>query len=461
MSRIHVILALLLLYCRFSFAEQDKDTQQKAASTKSDAKSEAKSEWVLPNIAVPHLQRRIFESKAAKTKVSYFIYLPETYESEKERRFPVLYWLHGSGGGLAGVRPLVTYFNAAIAAGKIPPMLIVFANGLSSSMWCDASDGSVPMETIMVKELLPEIDSHFRTKASREGRLIEGFSMGGYGAARLGFTYPDLFGAVSMLGAGPLDLAFRGPRANANPSERERILRPWQIVEHNAAAIRGKVRVRQVIGALDNTLPLNRAFEEHLTKQKIPHSFTVVPAVDHDTLAIFTALGEKNGEFYRSLFEPSKERAKVDRIVAKRRIYLDSIVLEIVDLESATIQQCRDFAWARTVELDSEVDPKKKGVTILIPQNLDQCNELHEPEISYRAKNITLTNLLKEMARQSGLDVYTTSVGVVFCLPGRAPFPNAAEDKGDIWEAIYKTPQKLQRDTKDSGGQPATRSESN
>ncbi|MCI0540314.1 MAG: hypothetical protein L0Z50_34355 [Verrucomicrobiales bacterium] len=147
--------------------------------------------WVTPAVRAPRVEFRTFESAAAKTKVSYHLYTPAIYDTKQEQRFPVLYWLHGTGGGAAGVRPLASHFDSAIGAGKIPPMIVVFANGLASSMWCDSKDGNVPMETVVVQELVPHMDATFRTIARREGRLIEGFSMGGYGAARLGFKYPE------------------------------------------------------------------------------------------------------------------------------------------------------------------------------------------------------------------------------------------------------------------------------
>jgi len=56
------------------------------------------------------------------------------YDTEKELKFPVLYWLHGSGGGTGGILPLSAHFDRAIRMGKIPPMLVVFANGLASSL---------------------------------------------------------------------------------------------------------------------------------------------------------------------------------------------------------------------------------------------------------------------------------------------------------------------------------------
>ncbi len=290
-------------------------------------------QWVTPPVTAPRVRHETFDSAAVKTKVSFHLYTPAEYDGQKERRFPVLYWLHGTGGGEKGVPILAAWFDAAIRAGKTPPMFVVFVNGLPAGMWCDSKDGKTPVETIVIKELIPHLDATFRTIAAREGRIIEGFSMGGYGAARLGFKYHDKFAAVSMLAGGPLDLQFKGPRATANPKERERILQtvyggdleyfkgqsPWVLAEQNAAAVRSKTRVRQVIGDRDLTLALNREFDAHLTRLEIPHAFTVLPKVAHDTMAVFDALGEKNWEFYRAVFGKDPKAHKwVDRAAAEK-----------------------------------------------------------------------------------------------------------------------------------------------
>lgn len=272
--------------------------------------------WVTRQVSAPGVEFHTFESRLAKTTVSFHIYKPEAYDAEPQRRFPVLYWLHGTGGGLPGIAPLSRLFDEAIRAGKIPPMLILFANGLATSMWCDSKDGAVPMESLIITELIPHVDASLRTIASRNGRLIEGFSMGGYGAARLGFTYPSLFGAVSILAGGPLDLEFAGPRTMGNPREREHILRatfggdldyfkaqsPIRIVERQADAVRGAVRVRIVVGSRDATYTLNAAYSAHLTAHRIPHTFEIVPSVAHDTPTLLNGLGEKNWAFYRAAF---------------------------------------------------------------------------------------------------------------------------------------------------------------
>lgn len=153
-----------------------------------------------------------------------------------------------------------------------------------------------------------------RTRAERGQRAVEGFSMGGYGAARLGFRYADLFAGVSILAGGPFDLELRGPRALRNPQLREQLLRevcgndweyfkaisPLTIVQTAAPALRANLMVvRQVVGSADNTRELNHEFHERMAALNIAHDYVEVPGVAHDTRALLEALGEANGAFYR------------------------------------------------------------------------------------------------------------------------------------------------------------------
>ena len=52
--------------------------------------------WVIPAIRAPRLQRHLFHSTAARGEVSCHVYTPEAYDAEPDRRFPVVYWLHGA-----------------------------------------------------------------------------------------------------------------------------------------------------------------------------------------------------------------------------------------------------------------------------------------------------------------------------------------------------------------------------
>lgn len=277
------------------------------------ASARQKPLWVLPETDEPRMQRVLFESRAAAQPVSCYVFTPESCDTQKEQRFPVLYWLHGSGGSSPGAAAqVVRRYEAAMRAGKIPPMILVFPNGLPMGMWCDWKDGSVKLETMFIEELIPHIDRSFRTQAKREGRIIEGFSMGGYGAARLGFKHPQLFAAVSLLGAGPLQPDFNeAPRAG--PRGRYQVLgtvygadmafyrsqSPWFIAEQNAEKLRSGLLIRQIIGDRDETLGFNREFNHHLDALKIPHTYRQLPGIPHNPNLVLNALGEDNWVFYR------------------------------------------------------------------------------------------------------------------------------------------------------------------
>ncbi len=272
--------------------------------------------WVTREVKAPRVSFHTFNSEAVKGKVSYHLYAPAFYDRDLQKRFPVVYWLHGSGGGLVGIPRVAAHFDSAIEAGKTPPCLIVFVNGLVEGMYVDWKDGRAPLETIIVKELVPHIDATYRTIASREGRLLDGYSMGGYGAARLGFKYTDLFRAVSIMGGGPLQAELiQAPRAGrqraaevlnqvyGGDQDYFKTVSPRRIAEQNAEVISKDSLVRQVCGDKDETFGTNRDFHEHLERLKIPHTWTVLPGVDHNPMKTLEALGDSNWLFYRQAFD--------------------------------------------------------------------------------------------------------------------------------------------------------------
>lgn len=282
------------------------------------ALAQQKHVWVLAEAESSQVKRVVFDSKVAGEQVSCYVFTPTTYNADKDHRFPVLYWLHGSGGSSSGaVAQVAQRYGEAMRAGKIPPMILVFPNGLPMGMWCDWKDGSVKLETMFIEELMPHIDRNYRTVAKREGRVIEGFSMGGYGAARLGFKHPHLFAAVSLLGAGPLQADFNeAPRAG--PRGRDQVLgtvyggdmayyraqSPWQIAEQNADKIRAKLLIRQIIGDRDETLRFNREFKQHFDALKIPVTFRQLPRIPHNPNLLLNALAEDNWGFYQQTLKP-------------------------------------------------------------------------------------------------------------------------------------------------------------
>ena len=272
-------------------------------------------EWVTRAVEAPRVSFRTFQSKAAGATVSYHLYKPAAYEREPGRRFPVVYWLHGSGGGLAGIPALANLFDQAIEAGRTPPCLVVLVNGLPMGMYVDWSNGAAPVETVIVEELVPHIDATLRTIASRDGRLLDGFSMGGYGAARLGFKYPERFGAVSIMGAGPMQESLTTTPRASGVQAADLLARvyggsqatflqvsPRMLAKANAEAIAKGSLVRVVIGDRDETYANNVAFHEHLVALGIPHEWRVLRGVGHDPMAVLRELDEAHWVFYRKAF---------------------------------------------------------------------------------------------------------------------------------------------------------------
>ncbi len=207
-----------------------------------------------------------------------------------------------NGNQRAGASAFVPLVDAAIKEGSLPPTIVVLVNGMVKCFYCDTADGQRPVESVIIKDLIPHIDQTYRTIARREGRLIEGYSMGGYGAAHLGFKYPDLFGTV-VIDAGAL-LPAEGPVPEGGPmqdvfgDDRERRIaeHPGTLARVNADKLR-QTKIRIGCGSADYLLPRNRELDELLAQLKIEHEFEVVPRVAHSSIAYYQKLGTKGFEF--------------------------------------------------------------------------------------------------------------------------------------------------------------------
>jgi enterochelin esterase-like enzyme len=302
------MLRLLLLVSVIVFGANAM-AQAPATSAEKEGKQKAKKQfsepkWLMPVVEGPNLHYKTFDSAAAREKVSYLLYLPPGYDTATARRYPVVYWLHGIGGSQQGVPQMAQRLTKAIEEKKTPPMIMVFVNGMIRSGYVDTADGKYPVETVTIKELIPHVDRTYRTIAKREGRIVEGFSMGGGGAAKWGFKYPELFGTVSII-AGALhtreQMAQKNDRMAETYGSAERFEQsnPWTLVEKNADKIRGRTVVRIAVGGKDGLVGANTRFHELLERLKIEHDFDVVPDAPHSPNPVYDGLGDKNWSFWR------------------------------------------------------------------------------------------------------------------------------------------------------------------
>jgi endo-1,4-beta-xylanase len=230
------------------------------------------------DLNIPGMHHGTIESASMKRTVGFNIYLPPQYEQEPTRRFPVVYFLHGSTGTESSDAGLARYVHAEIVAGSIAPVIYVFPNGGAESGYRDWPDSYVKAETLIVDELIPFIDSEYRTVAQPGSRGICGFSMGGEGAIRLSLKYPKLFGTAASLAAGLPQTAedIKGDNcyryaSTLDPDERARLF------------------LYIVIGEDDFLFPRHGPFVAYLKELGVRYTYVVHSKVKHD-LGVYTEL---------------------------------------------------------------------------------------------------------------------------------------------------------------------------
>lgn len=287
-----------------------------------------------PEEPIPGLEHRSFESSALGERVGYNVLLPPEYEGGGDR-YPVLYWLHGAGGHESSLAALeiAPRIRRMMEAGQAPQMVVVFPNGGPWTMYVDAADGSLPVETMIVHELLSEVEAEYRVRTDRRGRALEGMSMGGFGALRLGLEYHDLFASVVAYAPALLDLveqtdgtmALEHPGSTYPPALRSiwdaiyhRMFggspaawhqrSPWDLARRNAERVREDLAIRIVIGSEDGRdmgsseglVPATRLFHGLLLDLGIDHEFEIVEGVGHDPRPLYDQVGLQGLRFHAS-----------------------------------------------------------------------------------------------------------------------------------------------------------------
>jgi S-formylglutathione hydrolase FrmB len=142
------------------------------------------------------------------------VLLPPSYFTAEDRRYPVVYLLHGLGRKSDGHLDNLDVQRAAYArmlTGELPELIVVAVDGSTSlgGSYYARSPAIGDFETYVVQELVGAVDARYRTFADARGRALGGFSMGGHGALKLAMKYPGVFSGVGTLSASPLSLRDR------------------------------------------------------------------------------------------------------------------------------------------------------------------------------------------------------------------------------------------------------------
>ncbi|MEM1182880.1 MAG: hypothetical protein AAGM22_31340, partial [Acidobacteriota bacterium] len=204
--------------------------------------------------------------------VELLIYTPPGYfMAGNQDRYPVVYWLHGSGGDHLSLKvPLeslptpgfdgVEKLDALIESDPNVEPLIMVGIGAPTGSWGASSTDLVTVEVPRF------VDLQFRTVARRGGRGLEGFSLGSEGVSRYVTARPDVFATASLLGGGFLPAT-------------------WTASE--GAVLRDKLEVAQFVGDQDSFQTDALILATELDTLGIPNELNVLGGVGHSTSQLY------------------------------------------------------------------------------------------------------------------------------------------------------------------------------
>lgn len=237
-----------------------------------------------------------FKSKILDQDIAYSVILPEEY-LESKKSYPVIYFLHGLGGNESSwleYGQLAQYYTKITKSVDVEPFICVMPAGFNN-YYSDCYDGSFSYQQMFVKELVPYIDSHYRTIAQADQRAVMGYSMGGFGALVLPIKYPDIF-TISI----PLSASIRTDAqyiieeqsgwngqwgrifGGFDKAGNDRITRyytensPFHLIKNNSSKQLSKISFYIENGDKENTLcRSNEELHILLLEKKIPHIYNV------------------------------------------------------------------------------------------------------------------------------------------------------------------------------------------
>lgn len=238
------------------------------------------------------------------TERDYSIYLPDSYERDLSKRYPVLYLLHGGGGSHTDWERnhrLSWTLDSLIAGGFIRDMIVVCPEANQQNMMyfnAEKGEKGAPdwkYEDYFFQELIPYIEKTYRARSDKAGRAIAGFSMGGGAATVYGVHHPEEFSLVydisGYLRSQPLEFLKHDPSATwrqwvidqNNPIQRiekgrSEEIEAWKTVEWQVA-----------VGDHDFTLEGNMDLVKAFREKGIPYSLHIDSGV-HDGIWVQSCL---------------------------------------------------------------------------------------------------------------------------------------------------------------------------
>src|ERR1017187_9044548 len=134
----------------------------------------------------------VIRSEVLSRPVRYCAFLPDSFDQDKARQYPVLYYLHGLGDNEQSLLNMGGWdlIEELRRQGKIGDFIVLAPNG-GHTFYLNSADGKVRYEDFLTKEFMPQMEKKYRVAPGRATRGVTGVSMGGFGALYLAFKYPQ------------------------------------------------------------------------------------------------------------------------------------------------------------------------------------------------------------------------------------------------------------------------------
>ncbi len=210
------------------------------------------------------LEMVTYDSKSVGSARKMQVYTPPGYS--KDRKYPVLYLLHGIGGDETEWQRFATpniLLDNLLADGKVTPMIVVMPNGRAQKN--DRAEGDVfrtapafaAFEEDLLKDVIPTIESRYSVEADREHRALAGLSMGGGQSLNFGLAHLDTFAWIGGFSSAP----------NTKP--------PAQLVP-DPAGTKQKLKLLWLsCGNKDGLIGISQGVHAYLKEKDVPHVWNV------------------------------------------------------------------------------------------------------------------------------------------------------------------------------------------
>ncbi len=208
-SLLVMIIIVALLFASCSNAPAKEENASSIAITSSQSSDATSSQAEKKQIIVHSIESKAIANNmiGESGKKEVYVYLPQSYYNDESKNYPVVYYFHGYSEYPGAIINNIDQLNASMTADGAKEFIVVEASG--DNKYGGSFYANSPIignyEDYIIDEVIPFIDTTYRTIKTSDGRGAAGFSMGGFSCINLSLKHPDVFSSVYSLSPGIFD----------------------------------------------------------------------------------------------------------------------------------------------------------------------------------------------------------------------------------------------------------------